>query len=85
MVIFSHSSFLADNTADTFSASLLILLYISSSNLIINSHKYFYVRSKMLSLKREESFDGRVVSIEKQIWFCSTFFITVHKVLKANI
>ena len=46
----------------------------------------FYILSRRLFLKPEELSDLRVVSITKKGYdFCSTFFINILKVLKANI
>ena len=36
-------------------------------------------------MKRKAFFDERVAPITKKIWFCSTFFVKIHKVSKVNI
>ena len=63
-VRYSYLLNLPDDNADIFAASLLIS-YCSFSSLILSSMVMirFYILSKGCFLKREELFDGRVVSI----------------------
>ena len=61
--------------------------YCNFSSLILSSVVIisFYVVSTRLFLKRKGLSDAKVASITKEIWFCSTFFVKIHKVFKANI
>ena len=86
-VRYSYLSILFDDNADIFSASLLIW-YCSFSFLSLSwiVMIILYIFSKRFFLKREELFDARVVSIsKKRIWFYSSVFIKIHKVLKVSV
>ena len=62
--------------------------YCSFSLLILPSIVMisFYILSKKFFPKRKGLSDARVVSItKKRIWFCSAFFVKIHKDFKLNI
>ena len=69
-------STLADDNADIFVGSVL-LLYCTFSSLILSSMVMinFYIHSKIFFLKREELSNGRVVSITKKEYVFVVHFL----------
>ena len=74
-------SILLEDNADIF-AGFLLISNCSFSSLILSS--VVMINLLRFFLKREELSHARAVSITKKIWFCSTLFIKIHKVLKVN-
>ena len=71
--------------------SSLLIPYSSFLSLILSSvvMTSFYILSKILHLKYKGLSNTRVVSINEKWfckrWYCSAFFLNIHKVFKANI